>query len=99
MAGNSCRFGLNSLGTTYFQPFRCSIGIKCHILCLKWCRMIAILTENTAESRGNNAFTYITTGTDKHNRMKFLHKKMFFREGKDNANRVQNFHACMKKLC
>ena len=21
---------------------------------------------------------------------------MFFREGKDNANRVQNFHACMK---
>ena len=77
MTGYTCCFGLDSLCTAYFQPLGSSIGIKCHILCLKRCRVITILTEDAAKGSGYNAFSYITTGSGKHNWMKFLHIYFF----------------------
>ena len=69
MTGDARSLSLNSLGAPYLQPLRRGIGVERHILCLEGCRVVAILSEDTTESRSDDALTNIATRSREHQRM------------------------------
>ena len=82
MRRDAARFGLHDLCPPHLASFGRGVGVERHILCLERCRMMAVLTENAAESRVDDAFACVGTGADEHNRFERLrhvsHKKTDF---------------------
>ena len=73
MARDASYFCLNSLSTTNLQAFRSGVRVESHVLRLKGCRMISVLQEDTTESSSNDALSYITARSGKHDGMEILH--------------------------
>ena len=66
VAGDACGLGLHSLCTSYLKALRGGITVERHVLCLEGCRMVSILSEDTAECGGKNALAHIAASPCKH---------------------------------
>ena len=69
MASYSSCLGLHSLCSSYLQSLRGGKRVECHVLRFEGCRMIAILAEDTTESRGQHAFPHVASCSSQHHRM------------------------------
>ena len=52
-------FGLDDLGTPHFAALRSNEGVQGHILRLEGSDAVSLVSENAAESGGQNAFAHI----------------------------------------
>ena len=68
MAGNAGCLGLHGLCTTYLQALGGGVGVEGHVLCLEGCRLVAVLEEDTAEGRCQDALANIAARTGQHDR-------------------------------
>ena len=82
MTGNAGGLGLHSLSTTYLQPFRCGVGVQCHVLRLERCRRVAVLLEDAAQSCRDNALANIAASACQHHGVQsILHVPRHLRKG------------------
>ena len=66
MTGDARSLGLYGLCPTNLQSLRRRVAVQRHILRLKRCRLVAVLSEDTAESGGDDALANIAARTHEH---------------------------------
>ena len=69
VAGDAGGFGLDGLCPADFQPFRGGEGVEGHVLGLERGGRIAVLPENAAEGRGDDALADVAAGAGEHDGM------------------------------